>query len=243
MICLDEFNNAAYCFYKAEKNEEDVKENAFVYKRKGDIIKIGDTVEVEVSENPFMPNQTLNNTRGLFRNYLDNYSETAEDTQVRKNLNTNAYDKWKTYAESEEKKTETGYYAPKQYSRLRRLAYKTVRQPSHDSIPVSANINIPTLTSNKMSTGHIRMEEGANSQRYSNPSLSRLKSKRKDSVGFNGLIMPVLEPFFPDPNAYKRIKLTLGRNTGASSKTSLHTTSRHWRSQKAIETHTNRSAN
>lgn len=186
-----------------------------------------------MSENPVLPDQTLQNTRGLFRNYLTDYRETDTDKDERKNLNIDAYDKWKGYADLERKKVATGYYAPKKYSRSYRLKSKPSEQVGHASLPeksVKKTIPIPAHEVNKMSSSLIRMEEGAKISLMNNPSLSRTRLKPTDSSGFHGIIMPLLEPFFHDPNSFKKLNLSKFPPTRSTDQNSAQVTSRGWRS-------------
>ena len=73
-MTLDEFNNAAYYFYKVDKKEEEEAEALRKAKSKKNILKVTDCLEVDLSENALLPDQTYENQNlylGRFRPVVD----------------------------------------------------------------------------------------------------------------------------------------------------------------------------
>ena len=219
---LDEFNNAAYFFYKVEKPNEKADDKK--QHNNKDFLKLSDTVFVDLSENPLLPDQTFENMAPLFKNYTSDISKINSEFTDKESKPSINLEKWKVAQSLEKQKATPGYYTSRSYKRQRIAPEQKATDYTLPVKPTLSKENLNNMSLKGLSTFEIRLEE-AGVQRISNfktkKSVPKLSIKNIQRTAPKRLMMPVLEPFFPDPNSYKSISLaqlrkTSGANTGTS---------------------------
>lgn len=202
----DEFNNAAYFFYKVEKKEDNNKEEND--KNNKDILKISDTVEIDLSGNALLPDQTYENTAPLFKNYTDCLPDLENDPALKDAEPSPNLEKWKVIQSTEKQKTKPGFFTSRSIKRIRPPS--TVRKTDY-TLPVKPQKSLYTLGNEslrQLSNAEIKLEEGhtIKSTRLKTSNL-RFSIQPREEKGFKGLIMPILEPLIQNSQAYKKLSL------------------------------------
>ena len=227
----DEFNNAAYFFYKVEKDETEPESNSkqkSSLRDKKHMLRLSDTVYVDMSENALLPDQTVENTAPLFRNYTQRFPDIPDDVEIKETKPSVTLEKWRVAKKTELEKTRPGFYSNR--SVPRRRPSPAVQQTDY-TLPLKPSLSKESFVNDSLGRlpgDEIRVEEaGVTRTHFTKKKVPTFNIAPAASKGFKGIMMPVLEPFFPDPHIYKKISLAQLQKKSGSNTASRQTLTGH----------------
>lgn len=211
----DEFNEAAYFFYKAEKPESSQK--VPVPQESSSVpFQVTELVSVDLADNVVLPYQTVDNTASLFQNYTQkNIPDEQTVIEEIKNKPVSSFEKWKVFKEVQKQKQDPSFYLSRNGSSFRSGRQRTRNLESDSTKYSSFRLKKATNSQNAKKLSNL---DSISSFRNSNTNKEGYGIKKKIK---KKLIIPLLEPFFPDPKAYKKIPVLQTQASEEKPKTSF----------------------
>lgn len=197
----DEFNNASYCFHKVEKKEQPKErskvgqpEIAIIPPPNPDIVKLTESVEVDLSENLLLERDNTAKTLPLFRNYTEPYP-TSRNQLVPK-YSPPSFLKWVQSCQTEREKRKPFWDYKHQ---------QTIHTQATDSV-IEATMH--KVNPEPTDTGHRRNSTRTNSSGFRIKSQRQVPEVSDASILQNQnrsepIILPLHESIFPDVSVYK----------------------------------------